>query len=244
MHIIHHGAKTGVTGSCHQLTTEKGKLLIDCGLFQGDEVRPLDIEFNVHDIDALILTHAHIDHIGRLPWLLAAGFSSPIYCTFATAKLVPMMLDDALRLQLGLNRKDRQRILKLIESLTIPVNYGTWHSVDHQSALVADIRFQPAGHILGSAYVAIKLPTEETIVFSGDLGPNNTPLLPDPTPPERADLLVIESTYGDGTHDSIEQRADRLKTLINRSLRDGGVILIPAFNVAQQGLKLVTKLSK
>ncbi|WP_281544078.1 MBL fold metallo-hydrolase [Grimontia sp. SpTr1] len=233
MHITHHGARTGVTGSCHQLTTESGKLLIDCGLFQGEEARSLDIEFDVHDIDALILTHAHIDHIGRLPWLLAAGFNSPIYCTLATAKLIPMMLDDALRLQLGLKRKDRQRILKLIESLTIPVDYGSWHSVNHQSQLVADIRFQPAGHILGSAFVEVKLPSKEVIVFSGDLGPNNTPLLPDPTPPERSDVLVIESTYGDGVHESIEHRAQRLKALIDRSLLDGGVILIPAFSVGR-----------
>ncbi|KKD61327.1 metallo-beta-lactamase [Grimontia sp. AD028] len=233
MQIIHHGAKTGVTGSCHQLTTESGKLLIDCGTFQGEEERALDVEFDVHDIDALILTHAHIDHIGRLPWLLAAGFSSPIYCTFATAKLVPMMLDDSLGLQQGLKRKDRQRILKLIEALTIPVDYGSWHSVNHQSQLVADIRFQPAGHILGSAFVEVKFPSKEVIVFSGDLGPNNTPLLPDPKPPERADVLVIESTYGDGVHESIERRAQRLKALIDRSLLDGGVILIPAFSVGR-----------
>ncbi|AMG29803.1 MBL fold metallo-hydrolase [Grimontia hollisae] len=233
MHIIHHGAKTGVTGSCHQLTTENGKLLIDCGLFQGDEVRALEIDFDVQDIDALILTHAHIDHIGRLPWLLAAGFTSPIYCTSATASLVPLMLDDALRLQLGLNHKERQRILRLIQSLIVPVHYGTWHSIKRQSHPVADIRFQPAGHILGSAYVEVTLPTGERLVFSGDLGPSHTPLLPDPVSPERADILVIESTYGDGIHESIEARAQRLKALINRSLLDGGVILIPAFSVGR-----------
>ncbi|STO56895.1 MBL fold metallo-hydrolase RNA specificity domain-containing protein [Grimontia hollisae] len=233
MHIIHHGAKTGVTGSCHQLTTENGKLLVDCGLFQGDEVRALEIDFDVQDIDALILTHAHIDHIGRLPWLLAAGFTSPIYCTSATASLVPLMLDDALRLQLGLNHKERQRILRLIQSLIVPVHYGTWHSIKRQSHLVADIRFQPAGHILGSAYVEVTLPTGECLVFSGDLGPSHTPLLPDPVSPERADILVIESTYGDGIHESIEARAQRLKALINRSLLDGGVILIPAFSVGR-----------
>lgn len=231
--LTHHGAKTGVTGSCHQLTTNKGKILIDCGLFQGDEVRPLDIDFDVHDIDALILTHAHIDHIGRLPWLLAAGFSAPIYCTSATAKLVPLMLDDGLRLQLGLARRDRQRILKLIASLTIPVGYHTWTSVNRDSDVVGEIRFQPAGHILGSSYVEVKLPTKEVVVFSGDLGPSNTPLLTDPRSPENADLLVIESTYGDATHETIIERADRLKALINRSLRDGGAILIPAFSVGR-----------
>lgn len=81
MHIIHHGAKTGVTGSCHQLTTENGKFLVDCGLFQGDEVRALEIDFDVQDIDALILTHAHIDHIGRLPWLHSALGEPKSYCS-------------------------------------------------------------------------------------------------------------------------------------------------------------------
>ncbi|WP_035012485.1 MBL fold metallo-hydrolase, partial [Enterovibrio norvegicus] len=124
-HITHHGAKTGVTGSCHQLDTHHGKLLVDCGLFQGDETKPLNIDFPVKDIDALLVTHTHIDHIGRIPWLLAAGFRAPIYCTEATAKLMPMMLDDGLRLQLGMKARQRKRILNLIRSLTQPIEYGT-----------------------------------------------------------------------------------------------------------------------
>ncbi|WP_394210606.1 MBL fold metallo-hydrolase RNA specificity domain-containing protein [Enterovibrio calviensis] len=235
-HITHHGAKMGVTGSCHQLDSGSGKLLIDCGLFQGDETRSLDVEFEVHDIDALLITHAHIDHIGRLPWLLAAGFKSPIYTTHATASLIPLMLDDGLKLQLGMKKAARKKILSLIETLLVPVDYNTWQVVNQaqaQAQALAEIRFQPAGHILGSSYIEVKLPTEEVIVFSGDLGPNNTLLLPDPKSPERADVLVIESTYGDKQHDSIEDRADRLKALINRSLQDGGVVLIPAFSVGR-----------
>ncbi|WP_035025463.1 MBL fold metallo-hydrolase RNA specificity domain-containing protein [Enterovibrio calviensis] len=243
--ITHHGAKTGVTGSCHQLDIAGGKLLVDCGLFQGDETRSLDIEFPVHDIDALLITHAHIDHIGRLPWLLAAGFNAPIYATYATATLIPLMLDDGLRLQLGLKKTDRKRILGIINKLLIPVDYNEWQVVSSQSLsqfqLLAQIRFQPAGHILGSSFIEVKLPgegeevseVEEVIVFSGDLGPKNTPLLLDPFSPERADVLVIESTYGDRQHESITDRADRLKTLINRSLQDGGVVLIPAFSVGR-----------
>ncbi|WP_407330978.1 MBL fold metallo-hydrolase RNA specificity domain-containing protein [Enterovibrio sp. 27052020O] len=236
-HITHHGAKTGVTGSCHQLDfcngDDNGSLLVDCGLFQGDETRSLDIEFDVTGIDALLVTHAHIDHIGRLPWLLAAGFNSPIYATHATATLIPLMLDDGLRLQLGLKKPDRERILSVIRRLLVAVEYNTWQTLESQSRSLAQIRFQPAGHILGSSYIEVKLPSDEVIVFSGDLGPKNTPLLPDPHPPERADVLVIESTYGDKTHESIASRAERLKTLINRSLLDGGVVIIPAFSVGR-----------
>ncbi|PML81022.1 MBL fold metallo-hydrolase RNA specificity domain-containing protein [Enterovibrio norvegicus] len=252
MNIIHHGAKDGVTGSCHQLNTDEGKLLIDCGLFQGDESKPLNVDFPVKDIDALLVTHTHIDHIGRIPWLLAAGFRAPIYCTEATAQLMPMMLDDGLRLQLGMKPRQRKRVLNLIRSLIRPIKYDTWTDIKRASAAstqiassskssasgpitstIASIRFQPAGHILGSSYIEVALPNSEHVVFSGDLGPSNTPLLPDPISPERAGVLVIESTYGDKTHESIASRAERLKTLINRSLSDGGVIIIPAFSVGR-----------
>ncbi|MDD1796051.1 MBL fold metallo-hydrolase, partial [Enterovibrio sp. ZSDZ42] len=158
---------------------------------------------------------------------------APIYCTEATANLMPMMLDDGLRLQLGMKARQRKRILNLIRSLTQPIEYGVWSSVANAFGTIADIRFQPAGHILGSSYIEVKLPDQQVLVFSGDLGPNNTPLLPDPKSPERADVLVIESTYGDKTHESIASRAERLKTLINRSLLDGGAVIIPAFSVGR-----------
>ena len=112
MKIVHHGAKTGVTGSCHELIVGDNSLLVDCGLFQGKEAREtLDIEFDIKNIAALLLTHSHIDHIGRLPWLLAAGFSGPIYATEATAALVPLMLEDGLKIQLGLSNKDRKSVV-------------------------------------------------------------------------------------------------------------------------------------
>ncbi len=233
MKIHHHGAKAGVTGSCHQLDTEWGSLLVDCGLFQGKEERPLEVEFPVEDISALILTHAHIDHIGRLPWLLAAGFNAPIYCTEATAALLPLMLDDGLRLQLGLDARQRSRVLELISRLTVAVDYGIWTQLGAPGNGCLQIRFQPAGHILGSAYIEVKTPNDEVVVFSGDLGPTNTPLLPDPESPERADVLILESTYGDKNHCSVESRAEQLKALVERSLEDGGAILIPAFSVGR-----------
>ena len=108
MKVIHHGGKDTVTGSCHELFySAKQSILIDCGQFQGKDVRPLKVGFPVHQITALVITHAHIDHIGRIPWLLASGFSGPIMCTEATAELMPLMLDDGLKLQLGMKKKNR-----------------------------------------------------------------------------------------------------------------------------------------
>ncbi|MCP4791611.1 MAG: MBL fold metallo-hydrolase, partial [Gammaproteobacteria bacterium] len=218
----------------------KHGILIDCGLFQGKDAKDkhgkdkkLDIEFPISHLKALILTHTHIDHIGRLPWLLAKGFKQPIYCTPATAELVPLMLDDGLKLQLGLNKGQRTRVLELIRKQIKPIPYNQWHRIKLTSTFHLLLRFQPAGHILGSAYVEIKLPNNEIVVFSGDLGPSNTPLLPDPMPPKRADLLVIESTYGNKLHDSVETRAKRLQEIIDRSLKDGGAIIIPAFSVGR-----------
>ena len=245
--LKHHGGKFGVTGSCHELSINNNSnhhgILIDCGLFQGKDAkdkngneRKLDIEFPISHLKALILTHTHIDHIGRLPWLLAKGFKQPIYCTPATAELVPLMLDDGLKLQLGLNKGQRERVLGLIRKQIKPIPYNQWHRIPLSSCSSGSslyVRFQPAGHILGSAYVEIKLPNNEIIVFSGDLGPSNTPLLPDPIPPKCADILVIESTYGNKRHDSVETRASRLQEIIERSLEDGGAIIIPAFSVGR-----------
>ncbi len=233
--VIHHGGKHTVTGSCHELKLPSGSVLIDCGLFQGKDLQfggrkaSLNIEFPTKQIKALVLTHAHIDHIGRLPWLLAAGFKGPIYCTKATAELVPLMLEDGLKLQLGLNYHQRQQILNVIKKQLKPCNYQQWLPLGKQHYL----RFQPAGHILGSAYVEFKLPSSEVIVFSGDLGPSNTPLLPDPKPPKCADYLFIESTYGDKQHEDIATRMQRLNQIIEHALKDRGVILIPAFSVGR-----------
>ncbi|OEE77701.1 MBL fold metallo-hydrolase RNA specificity domain-containing protein [Vibrio genomosp. F6] len=248
MEVIHHGGKDTVTGSCHELKLGNRSLLIDCGLFQGSDSRPLPIEFPTSHIKALIATHTHIDHIGRLPWLLVAGFKGPIYCTPATAELIPLMLEDGLKLQLGLNRGQRERVLELVRKRIKPVPYHQWLPLSLAKEVLTTkalkskvsepnsrvyIRFSPAGHILGSAYVEIKLPNGEVVVFSGDLGPRNTPLLPDPKSPKRADYLYIETTYGDKNHDSVEQRSERMKAIINRSLKDGGTILIPAFSVGR-----------
>ncbi|MZI96024.1 MBL fold metallo-hydrolase [Vibrio sp. CAIM 722] len=243
--VVHHGGHHTVTGSCHELKWGASSLLIDCGLFQGNErsEQSLEIDFSLDSVCGLVLTHSHIDHLGRLPWLIAAGFRQPIYCTPATAELVPLMLEDSLKLQTSLTAKQSSKVIDVIKQLMVPMEYGHWYSIDwfnHNSADIAyfnewsvDLRFNPAGHILGSAFIECRLPNEDIVVFSGDLGPTHTPLLPDPISPPRADYLYIETTYGNKCHESVEQRSMRLAMIIDRSLADGGVILIPAFSVGR-----------
>jgi metallo-beta-lactamase family protein len=244
MKIAHHGAVDGVTGSCHQITLADGRgLLIDCGLFQGAEAGPdgagaegLEIRFPVAPIRALIVTHVHIDHVGRLPYLMAAGYRGPILCSPASAELLPMVLEDALKVGFTRNRRLIEQVLAELRRRIVAVPYGLW--VNASGAPVAAegaelrIRLQPAGHILGSAYAEIDADGER-VVFSGDLGAPDTPLLPAPASPERADVLVLESTYGDRVHEDRSTRVQRLRTVIERALRDGGTVLIPAFSIGR-----------
>lgn len=234
MHITHHGAFEGVTGSCHELCWGKHGVLVDCGLFQGSESnRSLNIDFPIEHIQALLLTHCHIDHVGRIPWLLAAGFRGPIYATEATAALLPLMLDDGLKIQLNLNHSQRSQFISLVNSLLKPVPFDCLAPISLPSGERINVQFRQAGHILGSAYIELELPDGHVVVFSGDLGPSNTPLLVDPVSPRKVDTLIIESTYGNRQHDRVRDRGCRLARAITRSLSDGGAILIPAFSVGR-----------
>lgn len=230
--LIHHGATTGVTGSCHELRLGRDSLLIDCGQFQG-EAGPARLDIVPARVRAVLLTHAHIDHIGRLPELLAAGLTAPIYCSEATALLVPVMLADALRHESGGLRTATDSLLQRLRHLLRPLPFTEWQRLPLSDGAVLYVRLQPAGHILGSAYLELRLPSGEVVVFSGDLGSGRSALLAAPQPPERADLLVLESTYGDRLHPQGEQRHRQLKAIVERSLRDGGAILIPAFSIGR-----------
>lgn len=245
--ILHHGAKDGVTGSCHQLLMDaQHSLLIDCGLFQGAETSGegksaadrLAIEFSLDTIKALVATHVHIDHVGRIPYLLAAGFKGPILCSEPSAKLLPIVLEDAFKLGFSRDQKQVERYIKLIEQRNIALPYKTWFTLHETEQLICRVRLQRAGHILGSAYVEIDLHYPETgkkrrIVFSGDLGAPHAPLLPAPKPPQRADILVIESTYGDRLHESRKTRRQRLERIVEQALADNGTVLIPAFSIGR-----------
>lgn len=246
MDVIHHGAAQGLTGSCHELKLSSGRaVLVDIGLFQGAETSSDSrsasaesenaqqaISFPIDHIDALIITHCHIDHVGRLPWLLIAGFRGPIYCTRATAHLLPMVIEDALKVGMTRNGGLIQAVLKLLDGMLRPVRYNDWVTVADD----LNVRFRQAGHILGSSYVECDVGTEgsqQRVVFSGDLGCKNSPLLPDPEPLEYADMLVLESTYGNRNHENREQRQERLRNVIEHCVVDRGAVLIPAFSIGR-----------
>jgi metallo-beta-lactamase family protein len=175
MEITHHGGYRGVTGSCHQLHLNSSEsILVDCGSFQGADARRRlspEIEFSLEGIRALLLTHVHIDHIGRIPYLIQAGFDRPIYCTPPTAKFLPVMLEDAIRLGITKNKKVVGSLLKSITELIHPVSYGKWQSLPGN----AEFRFSTAGHILGAAVIEVKN-KDAWICFSGDLGSRCTPI--------------------------------------------------------------------
>ncbi|MCC4263105.1 MBL fold metallo-hydrolase [Oceanimonas baumannii] len=228
--ILHHGAVRGVTGSCHELRVNGAGVLIDCGLFQGLDARDdLAIDFPVEHIKALVVTHVHIDHVGRLPYLLGAGFEGPIYCSQPSALLLPAMLEDALKIGFTRNKKLIERVLKVLASRLRPLPYGQWQQVEGSDICV---RLQRAGHILGSAYVECEAEGQR-IVFSGDLGAPHSPLLVPLQVPERGDVLVLESTYGDKNHESRVDRRLRLKAAVEHALEDGGTLLIPAFSLGR-----------
>ncbi|MDA7746238.1 MBL fold metallo-hydrolase [Psychromonas sp.] len=263
MKILHHGAVNGVTGSCHQLIIDNdNSVLIDCGLFQGaetsgrDENDLLSIEFDITTVRALLVTHCHIDHVGRLPYLLAAGFTGPIIATEATAALLPMVIEDALKVGVTRNQSIIKACLQRLKAQLIAVSYKKWFPLNLSGSSRLNsrvkIKFQPAGHILGSAYIEIDVKgtvdtltpssnqsdtsagkKSQRIVFSGDLGATYSPLLASPKSPYRADIVVIESTYGDKNHQGRRDRAKSLENVLIKAISDNGVVIIPAFSIGR-----------
>ncbi|NAO99140.1 MBL fold metallo-hydrolase [Halomonas sp. MG34] len=263
--IIHHGGATGVTGSCHQLLLNRHEsLLVDCGLFQGedaaeDSFEQLQIEFDISTVKALIITHVHIDHVGRLPYLLAAGFTGPIICSIPTAKLLPLVIEDALKIGFTRNAQLIERFQAQLEKQIVNVPYGKWHSIGRVSEVsghtgasagttenaeitestgTTRVKLKRAGHILGSSYVEVsyqdaKTGEKERIVFSGDLGAPYAPLLPAPKSPYGCDQLVLESTYGNRQHPDRRQRRATLKAAVEQALANGGTVMVPAFSIGR-----------
>ncbi|AIR89958.1 MBL fold metallo-hydrolase RNA specificity domain-containing protein [Pseudomonas cremoricolorata] len=241
--LSHHGGVHDVTGSCHQLhLNHEHSLLIDCGLLQhvdvsvGAESAPLP--FDTFAIAALVVTHVHLDHVGRIPALLAAGYRGPIICSEPSAALLPLVLKDAYKLSISSDPAHVDRFTTLLSQLIVALPFERWHRVLDEQALTCSIRLQRAGHLLGSAYVECDVhyagvERASRVVFSGDVGAPCNPLLRSVQPPERADLLVLESTYGDRLHTGRSERQSRLEAAIDRALADSGIILIPAFSLGR-----------
>ncbi|HPW34177.1 MAG TPA: MBL fold metallo-hydrolase [Candidatus Paceibacterota bacterium] len=226
------GGAERVTGSCYLLETKTTKLIIDCGLNQGDrfleEANFEDFAFNVKEIDALLITHSHIDHIGRIPKLVKAGYRGPIYSTAPTKDAAYELLLDAHHLM----EKEAQEGQPLIYDVAdIDDAMALWKATQyHQTFSIkeCEIEFYNSGHILGSA--SIKITAEgKTIVFSGDLGNIPAPLVKDTEYLDKADYALIESAYGDRVHESVLERKGILEDLIEDTFKSGGVLLIPAF---------------
>lgn len=251
--IKHHGAVQGVTGSCHELFIDDShSILIDCGLFQGAETsgsgasaNQLEIEFDITAVQALLVTHVHIDHVGRLPYLLAAGFTGPIYCSKPSAELLPLVIEDALKVGVTRNASIINACLDRLASQLVPLDYKIWANIPLNQATKdtsVQLKLYQAGHILGSAYgiFRVKTPALKTqgkryhdVLFSGDLGAPYSPLLNAPKSPYRTDQLVIESTYGDRNHENRAARRRNLQQSIEHALSDAGTVLIPAFSIGR-----------
>ncbi|HGA2317539.1 TPA: MBL fold metallo-hydrolase RNA specificity domain-containing protein [Pseudomonas putida] len=241
--LSHHGGTRSVTGSCHQLHLDPvTSLLVDCGLDQGRDGPPggefAPFGFDIVSVQALIVTHVHLDHVGRIPALLAAGFRGPIICSEPSAKLLPLVLEDAYKLGISADPVQVDRYLALLQRLIVAVPFEHWHPLVAKDGVACSIRLQRAGHLLGSAYVEcdVRYPGDALstrIVFSGDLGAPGNPLLRPVLPPERADILVLESTYGDRLHPDRSDRIARLEAAIDRALEDEGTLLIPAFSLGR-----------
>jgi metallo-beta-lactamase family protein len=251
MRLTFLGAAGMVTGSCYLLEAGGLRLMVDCGLFQGKEEDLNREPFGVHpgSLDGVILTHAHIDHSGRLPLLRKQGFQGPIYAHPATADLAAIMLLDSAHIQEmeaeRENRKARRADRRPVEPLYgqtearavaaqfFPVEYDELHNLnDH-----LQIRLQDAGHILGSAVVEI-FETDQNghstkLVFSGDLGQPDRPILQDPTIIDEADYLLLESTYGNRVHEPAQSTREHLADIIRTTIAGGGNVVIPAFAVGR-----------
>ena len=251
MHITFHGAAGEVTGSQHLLEVEQRQILLDCGLFQGHRAEArLKNERFVYDpkqVDAVVLSHAHIDHCGNLPRLVRKGFRGPIFCTPATADVAAIMLQDAARIQAEdarflsrhlkpghpsveplYDQEDVERTVARFELLEL----GTRHPIDERLR----IRFREAGHILGSAITELDVDDAgewKRIVFSGDLGRRDSPLLRDPEPIERCDVLICESTYGDRVHPPVSNIKSELKRILHEAVKLGGRVIVPAFSLGR-----------
>lgn len=245
------GAARTVTGSMHLLQTGRSRILLDCGLYQGKRAesyqRNSQFPFKPAEIDAVFLSHAHIDHCGNLPNLVRQGFGGPIYCTPATRDLAAVMLADSAKIaqeDADFINRHRDKSQPAVRPLYEPGDvFRTLRQCDpvpydriFDTRLGVQLRFVEAGHLLGSAMVALTVDGpggQRMLTFTGDLGRPGLPILRDPAPVPPAELLISESTYGDRDHPPVEEMAPALGDVVRRTAARGGRLLIPAFSLGR-----------
>jgi metallo-beta-lactamase family protein len=255
MKLTFHGAARTVTGSQHLLDANGKKILLDCGLFQGK--RKEAFELNRHgfcegsEIDALVLSHAHIDHSGNIPSLVKNGFAGDIYATPATRDLCANMLLDSANIQVRdvefVNKRRKRKNKNLFEPLYTPADVKTAMSLFvgigyHRKKEILPgifLTFVDAGHLFGSAHVILDIQDKETgkdrrLVFSGDIGRCDIPIIRDPEPvTEGADILIMESTYGNRSHPPYPDSEKEMERIVSDTFKRGGSLIIPAFAVGR-----------
>ncbi|WP_455234589.1 MBL fold metallo-hydrolase RNA specificity domain-containing protein [Thiogranum longum] len=246
------GATQQVTGSCYLIQTASGRILLECGMVQGENTRDKEKQkmfpFYPSTVDAVILSHAHLDHSGLLPQLVADGFSGPIYVTDPTYDLLDLMLKDSANLYFqDLEWTNRHRLRSGKEPLEPQYTMDDVehvlelrHSIDYgvlQEVIPGiELRYHDAGHIIGSAIVELDIRDggkTRKLVFSGDLGNSYSPLMRDPDVLEKADILLLESTYGDRDHRPLKETLEEFRQALQTATEKGGNVLIPAFAVGR-----------
>ncbi|MBE0681244.1 MAG: MBL fold metallo-hydrolase [Anaerolineales bacterium] len=252
MRISFHGAAHTVTGSQHLIEVNGSKLLLDCGLYQGRRAdtyeRNLNFHYSPRGVDAVILSHAHIDHAGNLPNLVKQGYEGNIFATHATVDLASLMISDSAHIQESdaefVNKKRAQRGEPPIEPLYTKQDVeevaGMFKGVNYEEPFEpipgVTVRFYEAGHILGSAGVSLEIEEKGKKIrlwFSGDIGRYKLPLLRDPVLPSAADYMIMESTYGDKSHSNPELAFTEFRDVVKRTVERGGKVIVPAFAVGR-----------
>ncbi len=236
MHLQFCGANREVTGSCHLLETKHKRILVDCGIFQGSDFNAGknfdNFPFDPKSIDVLLVTHAHHDHIGRIPKLIKDGFTGPIYMTKATTELAPLIWKDAFGIMAYDNRKFGYPML--FEEADVAEAEARSRGVEYHEEIdlgpgVTAV-WRDAGHIFGSAFIEV-VADGTRIGFSGDIGNNHVPILKETEPLNPIEILLCESTYGDRLHEPIDSRREIILNAIKRGVARGGTIMVPAFSL-------------
>lgn len=252
MKLHFYGADKEVTGSRHIVEVNGKKILMDCGLYQGrrkdEKDRNINFGFDPKEIDIVIISHAHIDHSGNLPNLVKQGFKGPIYCTKPTAELLAYMLLDSAHIQEVeveyLNKKKKlageEPVVPLYVTEDVNATLPLIKPFAYEECLIltpdVSVCFHEAGHIIGSAITVLTIKengTEKTLTYTGDLGRVNMPLIQNPYQVEKSDYLMIESTYGNRLHTSLDEAEQELEDTIKKTVARGGKILIPAFSLGR-----------